>query len=107
MYHWRWGVLLEPVSSGGGTYLDWILSGLTTTVAASLAGWIMAMLVGTLMGVFRTVPGRALRALAAAYVEVFRNIPLLVQFFIWYFVVPDLLPGSLGGPVKSLPPFTQ
>ncbi len=107
MYHWRWGVLLEPVSSGGGTYLDWILSGLATTVAASLAGWVLAMVVGTLMGIFRTVPSRALRGAAAVYVEVFRNVPLLVQFFIWYFVVPDLLPAALGVRVKTLAPFTQ
>lgn len=107
MYHWRWGVLLEPVSSGGGTYLDWILSGLAVTVAASLAGWILAMLVGTLMGILRTVPSRALRAVAAVYVELFRNIPLLVQIFIWYYVVPDLLPGDLGARLKASPPFTQ
>lgn len=107
MYHWRWGVLLEPVSSGGGTYLDWILSGLAVTVAASLAGWILAMLVGTLMGILRTVPSRALRAVAAVYVELFRNIPLLVQIFIWYYVVPDLLPGDLGVRLKASPPFTQ
>jgi glutamate/aspartate transport system permease protein len=107
MYHWRWGVLLEPVSSGGGTYLDWILSGLAVTVAASLAGWILAMLVGTLMGILRTVPSRALRAVAAVYVELFRNIPLLVQIFIWYYVAPDLLPGDLGARLKASPPFTQ
>ncbi len=107
MYHWRWGVLLEPVSSGGGTYLDWILSGLAVTVAASLAGWVLAMLVGTLMGILRTVPSRALRTVAAVYVELFRNIPLLVQIFIWYYVVPDLLPGDLGARLKASPPFTQ
>ena len=93
MYHWRWGVFLEPVSSGGGTYLDWIVSGLATTVAASLAGWVLALLVGTLMGVLRTVPSRALRAVAAVYVEVFRNIPLLVQLFIWYYRRPGAPPG--------------
>jgi len=107
MYHWRWGVLLEEVPSGGATYLDWILSGLATTVAASLAAWTLALLVGTLMGVLRTVPSRTLRAVATAYVELFRNVPLLVQFFVWYFVVPDLLPAALGARVKALPPFTQ
>lgn len=107
MYHWRWGVLLEPVSTGGGTYLHWILSGLAITVAASLAGWVLALLVGTLMGILRTVPSRVLRTVAAAYVEVFRNVPLLVQLFIWYFVIPELIPGNLELWVKSLPPFTQ
>ncbi len=107
MYHWRWGVLLEPVSSGGGTYLDWILSGLGITVAASLAGWVLAMVVGTLMGIFRTVPSRLLRAMAAVYVEVFRNVPLLVQFFIWYIVVPGLLPARFTAWWNSLSPFTS
>lgn len=107
MYHWRWGVLLEQVPSGGETYLGWIGSGLATTVAASLAAWLLAMVWGTLMGVLRTVPGRAPRAFAAAYVELFRNVPLLVQFFVWFFVVPDLLPAGLGARVKALSPFTQ
>lgn len=107
MYHWRWGVFLEPVPSGGATYLDWIVSGLATTVAASLAGWVLALLVGTLMGVLRTVPSRALRAVAGVYVEVFRNIPLLVQLFLWFIVVPELLPAGLGARVKALSPFTQ
>jgi len=107
MYRWRWGVLLEQVPSGGATYLDWLLSGLVTTVAASLAAWILALLVGTLMGVLRTVPSRAVRALAAGYVELFRNVPLLVQLFVWYYVVPDLLPAGAGAWVKGLPPFTQ
>jgi glutamate/aspartate transport system permease protein len=107
MSHWRWGVLLEQVPSGGATYLDWILSGLGNTVAASLAGWALALAWGTLMGVLRTVPSRPLRALAAVYVELFRNVPLLVQFFLWYFVAPELLPERLGLWVKALPPFTQ
>jgi glutamate/aspartate transport system permease protein len=76
-------------------------------VAASLAGWILALVVGTGMGVLRTVPSRALRTFAAAYVELFRNVPLLVQFFLWYFVLPDLLPAAAGAWVKALPPFTQ
>ncbi len=106
MYHWRWGVLLEPASSGGGTYLGWILSGLTVTVAASLAGWALAMVVGTLMGIFRTVPSRLLRGIAAVYVELFRNVPLLVQFFIWYIVVPSLLPDRLSAWWNARSPFT-
>jgi glutamate/aspartate transport system permease protein len=107
MYHWRWGVFLEQVPSGGVTYLHWILSGLATTVAASLAGWCLALVVGTLMGVLRTVPGRVPRLVAAVYVELFRNVPLLVQLFLWYFVIPELLPAGLGARVKALPPFTQ
>jgi glutamate/aspartate transport system permease protein len=106
-YHWRWGVFLDPVPSGGATYLGWMLAGLQTTVQLSLTAWLIALVVGSLMGVLRTVPSRWLRGIAAVYVEVFRNVPLLVQLFIWYFVVPELLPDSIGTAVKELHPFLQ
>jgi glutamate/aspartate transport system permease protein len=106
-YHWRWGVFLEPTPSGGGTYLGWMIAGLETTVALSLTAWFIALAVGSLMGVFRTVPNKLLYAISTVYVEVFRNIPLLVQLFIWYFVAPELVPGKLGTWMKSANPFVQ
>jgi glutamate/aspartate transport system permease protein len=106
-YHWRWGVFLEPVPSGGSTYLGWMLAGLETTVALSFLSWVIALAVGSVMGVLRTVPSRPLRAIATVYVEVFRNVPLLVQLFIWYFVVPELVPVRLGNWLKAQHPFTQ
>ena len=106
-YSWRWGVFWEPVPAGGGTYLDWLLAGLRMTAALSLSSWAVASVVGALMGVLRTVPSRWLRGLAAIYVEVFRNIPLLVQLFIWYFVVPELVPSRLGLWIKGLHPLVQ
>ena len=106
-YHWRWGVFLEPVPSGGATYLGWMLAGLQTTVQLSLTAWFIALVVGSLMGVFRTVPNRWLYGLATVYVEVFRNVPLLVQLFIWYFVAPELLPARVGDAVKQMHPFLQ
>jgi glutamate/aspartate transport system permease protein len=59
------------------------------------------------MGILRTVPSRVLYGIATAYVEVFRNIPLLVQLFIWYFVVPELVPVGLGTWFKQLNPLLQ
>ncbi len=106
-YHWRWGVFLDPVPSGGATYLGWMLAGLQTTVQLSLTAWLIALVVGSLMGVLRTVPNRWLRGIATVYVEAFRNVPLLVQLFIWYFVVPELLPVSIGTAVKQMHPFLQ
>jgi glutamate/aspartate transport system permease protein len=67
----------------------------------------MALIVGLIMGVLRTVPNRWLSGLAAVYVEVFRNVPLLVQLFIWYFVLPELLPVSIGNAYKQLNPMLQ
>jgi len=106
-YHWRWGVFFEPVPSGGATYLGWIVTGLRITAELSLSSWLIALVVGSLMGVLRTVPSRVLRGIATVYVEVFRNIPLLVQLFIWYFVVPELVPLRLGLWFKQLDPFLQ
>jgi glutamate/aspartate transport system permease protein len=106
-YQWRWGVFLEPVPSGGATYLDWMLAGLQATVQLSLASWFIALAVGSVMGVFRTVPNRLLSGIASVYVEVFRNIPLLVQLFLWYFVAPELLPTPLGNAIKQMNPVLQ
>jgi glutamate/aspartate transport system permease protein len=106
-YPWRWEVFLAPVPTGETTYLGWMLAGLRVTVALSLSAWTIAFAVGAVMGVLRTVPGRVLPAVAAAYVEVFRNVPLLVQLFLWYFVVPELVPAALGGWFKGLHPLLQ
>ena len=106
-YNWNWAIFLQPSATGEGTYLAWLLEGLKWTVALSLGGWVIALLVGSLVGVLRTVPNRWLAQLAASYVEVFRNIPLLVQLFIWYFVLPELLPGGLGDAFKQLHPLAQ
>ncbi len=106
-YHWNWSVFLAQVPSGGTTYLGWMLSGLATTLALSLSAWLIALAVGSLMGVLRTVPGRWLSGIAALYVELFRNIPLLVQLFIWYFVLPEILPTGIGNAYKAINPMLQ
>ncbi|AXE35326.1 amino acid ABC transporter permease [Chromobacterium phragmitis] len=93
-YHWDWGVFFKPTGVGSEIYLSWFVSGLGWTLAVALSGWIVALVVGTAVGVARTLPHRGLAALAAAYVELFRNVPLLVQLFVWYFLVPDLLPEA-------------
>ena len=81
-------------------YLGWILSGLMWTVLIALAGWVIAFSLGSLLGIARTVRSRAVRAFAAGYVELFRNIPLLVQMFLWYFVLPEVLPKAAGDWLK-------
>ncbi len=106
-YAWHWEVFLQPAASGDATYLGWMLAGLEMTVALSLSAWIMALAFGALAGVLRTVPNRFLSGLAAVYVEVFRNIPLLVQLFIWYFVLPELLPPAWGNAFKQMNPVAQ
>ncbi|POZ62967.1 amino acid ABC transporter permease [Chromobacterium alticapitis] len=93
-YHWDWGVFFKPTGVGSEIYLSWFVSGLGWTLAVALSGWIVALAVGTVVGVARTLPQRWAAGLATAYVELFRNVPLLVQLFVWYFLVPDLLPEA-------------
>ncbi|CCD38856.1 Glutamate Aspartate transport system permease protein GltJ (TC 3.A.1.3.4) [Candidatus Paraburkholderia kirkii UZHbot1] len=107
-YHWNWGILLSPVSTGEPTtYLGWLISGFWVTITVSLAAWVIALVVGSLFGILRTVPNRFLAGIGTVYVAIFRNIPLIVQFFIWYLVVPELLPPSIGNWFKQLPPTAQ
>jgi glutamate/aspartate transport system permease protein len=94
-YNWDWGVFFKSTGIGSEVYLDWFISGLGWTLALALSAWIIALILGTIMGVARTLPNRWVSGIASAYVELFRNIPLLVQLFIWYFLVPDFLPESL------------
>lgn len=106
-YNWNWGIFVSATPAGDTTYMGWMLSGLQTTIALSLSAWIMALAIGSIMGVLRTVPSRWLSGIAAVYVEIFRNIPLLVQLFIWYFVLPELLPTALGNSFKQMNPMAQ
>jgi glutamate/aspartate transport system permease protein len=102
-YNWNWGIFFEPSPEGVGTYLDMLLSGLRWTVVTALMAWILALVLGTVVGVLRTLPGRGVQLAAAAYVELFRNIPLLVQLFLWFFVLPELVPRAAGLWLKQLP----
>ena len=106
-YQWNWGVFLLPSAVNDGTYLDWMIAGLQTTLSLSLSAWVIALLLGAVVGVLRTVPHRGLAGLGTAYVELFRNIPLLVQLFFWYFVLPELLPSAAGDAFKALNPVAQ
>jgi len=85
-YQFDWSVLWRGQSG------LWLLQGILTTLEISALAWLLASALGVLSGALRTVPLRPLRALATFYVEFFRNVPLLVWMFFWYFGVPPLLP---------------
>ena len=90
---WDWQVFLQDDGSGR-TYLEWMLEAWRWTLAVAGGSWLVAMAVGAVVGTLRTLPGRpVVTALANAWVELFRNIPLLVQIFLWYFVVPKMFPA--------------
>lgn len=102
-YNWDWGVLFrEP-------YFEWLVSGFGWTVTVSICAWILAFTLGSIVGIARTTQNNVARGIATCYVETFRNIPLLVQMFLWYFVFPELLPEDAGMWVKRelpMPEFT-
>ncbi|WP_019905173.1 amino acid ABC transporter permease [Methylobacterium sp. 77] len=102
-YNWNWRIFFEPSPEGTGTYADMLLSGLSWTIATALCSWIIAFSLGSFIGVLRTLPSRGAQRVGTSYVELFRNIPLLVQMFLWFYVVPELLPGSWGTWLKQLP----
>ena len=85
-------VFLQPAVGGGGSYLSYLLLGLGWTLLLSVCSWVLAFVVGSLVGVLRTLRGTLLPRVGAFYVEIFRNVPLLVQLFIWYFVLPEIVP---------------
>ncbi|PHV05108.1 glutamate ABC transporter permease [Janthinobacterium sp. BJB412] len=102
-YHWNWAIFGELSPDGVHSYWQTLLSGLGWTVATSLTAWLMALTLGLAVGTLRTLPSPWLRRLGTAYVELFRNVPLLVQMFLWFFVMPELLPPAGGDWLKALP----
>ena len=102
-YNWNWGIFFETSPDGVHTYLTTLLMGTGWTLATALAAWALALTLGSLVGVMRTTPYPRLVGLGQAYVELFRNIPLLVQMFLWYFVLPEVVPAAVGDWLKQLP----
>jgi len=111
---WNWEVFCKstleddfsPVCFGTGgeiTYLDWMLSAWGWTLSVSALGLLVALILGVVMGTLRTLPGDSfisvlLKNLGNVWVELFRNIPVLVQVFLWYHVVPAIFPVMKGLP---------
>src|SRR6202048_2982695 len=102
-YHWNWRVFWEAAPNGTGTYLDMLMSGLVLTIKTAICAWIIALVFGSVIGVLRTLPSKTASRVGFCYVEFFRNMPLLVQLFIWFFVLPELLPQSWGLWLKQMP----
>jgi glutamate/aspartate transport system permease protein len=102
-YHWNWHIFREMSPDGVHTYLDTLVAGTGWTLAAALSAWVIALVLGLLVGTARTFSNRPIVAVANAYVELFRNIPLLVQMFLWYFVMPEVLPAGAGEWLKAMP----
>ena len=109
MATWDWQVFCKNTLDGeviprcfgsGGdiTYLDWMLSAWGWTLSVALLALIVALVAGSLMGILRTTPNKWFVALGNAWTELFRNIPLLVQIFLWYHVIPGIFRTLQGVP---------
>ena len=88
-YQFRWSVLWQAPHG------QWLLNGFLMTLKLTAVSWVFAAFLGILFGALRTTPSRALRMVGSAYVEFFRNVPLLVWLFFWYFGAPEILPESV------------
>jgi glutamate/aspartate transport system permease protein len=94
---WDWKVFFQD-TGGGQTYLNWMMSAWGWTLLVSACSLVVALVVGSIMGIFRTTPVKALVWLGNAWTELFRNIPLLVQIFLWYHVIPSIFKGLQAVP---------
>jgi len=85
-YTFDWSIITS------GKYFDWLVSGLLTTLKLSALSIVLAFLLGLLIAVMRMSDNKPVRWIAHAYLEFFRNTPLLVQIFFWYFGSYKILP---------------
>src|SRR3982751_6763139 len=108
---WDWQVFCKETTSGevvpgcfgrGGdvTYLNWLMSAWGWTMSVAVLALVVALVAGSLIGILRTTPSRRLVAFGDAWTELFRNIPLLVQIFLWYHVLPSIFLS-----LRALPSF--
>ena len=88
-YDFNWSVIwTEP-------YGSWMLQGIWTTISLGFISWCIALTLGIIIGTMRITPWKPIRLFATAYTEFFRDIPLLVQLFFWYFAAPSILPDVI------------
>jgi len=102
-YNWDWGILLQPANAA------LLVEGVAWTLAVTALSWTIALAVGGVVGLARSLAWAPGRIAATAFVELFRNVPPLVQLFLWFFVFPEVVPDAIGLWIKRdlpLPEFT-
>ena len=75
------------------TYQRAITVGVLNTLRVALIGIVLATLLGTIIGIARLSKNWLIRKVSSVYVEVMRNIPLLLQLFFWYTIIIETMPG--------------
>jgi len=101
--HWDWQVFCNSTLSGEATacfgaagditYLQWMISAWGWTGSVAALGFVIALFFGVMVGIARTLPMAPVALVATVWTELFRNIPLLVQVFLWYHVLPVFIPA--------------
>jgi len=102
-YNWDWGILLEPSNA------RLLLEGIGWTLAVTAASAAIALGIGCLVGLARSLDWAPARLAATGFIELFRNVPPLAQLFLWFFVFPEVVPDAVGLWIKRdlpLPEFT-
>lgn len=89
--NFNWEMLLEPSLFTDDPWWLYILYGAGWTIGLAVSAFALALAVGIVIGTLRTVDNRFVRSFCEAWIELFRNIPLIVQIFLWYFVLPELV----------------
>ena len=99
-YSWNWGVMpqyLFRFDQGAGRWVaGLIIQGVFVTLRLSIFSIVVAMIIGTVMGLFRTSRSPFRRMVGWSYVEIIRNIPILVWIFIFYFFISDQFLPIIG-----------
>ena len=99
-YRWNWPAipqyLLRLDAESGKWVPGLILQGVMVTLRLSVWATLLAMIIGTVMGLFRTSCSRYRRMIGCGYVELIRNIPVLVWIFIFYYFIGDRLLPAIG-----------
>lgn len=89
-------------TGGGETYFQWLMTAWRWTLLVSGLSWVFALVAGVIIGVMRTLPFKLIATFGNIWTEVFRNIPILVQIFIWYHVIPSLFTSWQSVPSLTL-----
>jgi glutamate/aspartate transport system permease protein len=95
-YKFDWSVLWrEP-------YGEWMLQGIWLTLQLGFLAWIIALSLGVFLGTLRAAPWKQLRWVSTIYVEIFRNVPFLVQLFFWFYAGPMIFGKTIQFEINAI-----
>ena len=99
--------LMEESLLSDDPWWVYLLDGAWWTIGLAVSAFTLALVLGVVVGTLRTSQNKVLRAVCEAWIELFRNIPLIVQIFIWYFVIPEVVPAYKAWIISTDPAVAQ